>query len=231
MAPAAAPAAKHSFLNTADLFGTQGALTEGPADPYPSTISVTGVSGTVTKVTATILGTSGGQPQDIEIGLTGPNGQTVMLVSDACVGQQTGADWLMDDDAPTFLPQVGSCGGVNDGTFKPTNYGDPDLDNFSVFPGGPAPPYVNRLSFLAGGTPNGAWGLWFVDDGDGFAVAVGGWALHLEVEPPAATPPPPEPEHKKRKKKCKRGKKKGTAKSSARCPKKKKKKKKQKKRS
>lgn len=217
MLPAGASAAKHTFLDTTDLFGTSGALNVGPADPYPSTITVTGVPGTVTKVTATILNTSASQPHDFEIGLTGPNGQTVMLVSDACGGPQAGADWLIDDDAPVFLPAVGDCGGVNDGTFKPTNYGDPALDNFSLFPGGPPPPYLNRLSFLAGGTPDGAWSLWFVDDGDAAFAGIGGWALHLEVEPPPAATPKP-----KGKKKCKK-RKKGKARSAAKCKKRKKK--------
>ena len=213
--PASASGDRQTFLSTTDLYGTGGALTEGPADPYPSDINVTGLSGTVTKVAATVLGTNSGHPQDLEIGLTGPNGRTVMLASDACGGSQTGADWLIDDDAQTFLPAGGDCGGVNDGVFKPSNYGDPALDDFSLFSDGPPPPYLNALSFLAGGTPNGAWRLWFVDDGPGFFAGIGGWALHLEVNPPVTVKKPRKCKKRKRgakrtarKKRCKKAKKK-----------------------
>lgn len=42
----------------------------------------------------------------------------------------------------------------------------PEPDDLSAG-GGPAPPYVNALSFLAGSSPNGAWSLYALDDNSG----------------------------------------------------------------
>ena len=57
-------------------------------------------------------------------------------------------------------------------TFLPSNYPhQPDdndnsvePDDLSVAPGGPPPPYVNNLAQLAGGSPNGSWDLFVLDD-------------------------------------------------------------------
>jgi hypothetical protein len=88
--------------------------------------------------------------------------------------------------------------------FRPSNYlGQPDgLDNstepddLSAAPGGPAPPYVNNLAALAGGSPNGSWDLFALDDNSACCLGMSmdsGWALTLEVEPPPPEPPPPDP--------------------------------------
>lgn len=42
----------------------------------------------------------------------------------------------------------------------------PEPDDLSAG-GGPAPPYVNALSFLAGSSPNGAWSLYALNDNSG----------------------------------------------------------------
>ena len=51
---------------------------------------------------------------------------------------------------------------------------------------------MNNLAQLAGGSPNGSWDLFVLDDNSsgfvGFEIN-SGWALTLEVEPPAPTPP------------------------------------------
>jgi hypothetical protein len=46
-----------------------------PASPYPSSITVTGLVGTISKVTATITNLSHGSPDDIDMLLVGPNGR------------------------------------------------------------------------------------------------------------------------------------------------------------
>ena len=56
--------------------------TEGPASPYPSTITVAGVTGTITKVTVAFGNLSHTFPRDMDILLVGPMGHTVMLMSD-----------------------------------------------------------------------------------------------------------------------------------------------------
>ncbi len=57
-------------------------MTTGPASPYPSTINVAGLGGTVTRVTVTLNGLRHTFPDDLDILLVGPGG-SVILMSDA----------------------------------------------------------------------------------------------------------------------------------------------------
>src|ERR1043166_1700266 len=66
-------------ININDSDGT------GPAaaDPYPSQISVSGIPGNVTAVTATLNGFTHFCPQDVDVLLVGPTGADTVLMSDA----------------------------------------------------------------------------------------------------------------------------------------------------
>ncbi len=195
LAPALARADTHTFLNTDDLYPTENAGTFGPATHYPSTIVVSGLSGTVTKATVTLIGLDSSSPDDIDMVITGPNGQQVMLMSDAC-GENPNTlaneDWTFDDSAPTFLSNGGPCPANQQAGYMPSNYlgSAPEPDDLSPG-GGPAPPYVNAMSFFNGATPDGAWNLFVTDDNAvgylGFNISA--WALTLEVQPPPPTPP------------------------------------------
>jgi len=195
--PAVAQGETVTFFKAENLFPLAGGGTEGPANHYPSTINVAGLSGTVTKATVTLIGFGSSSPDDTDMVIAGPNGQKVMLMSDACgLNPQTAErdNWTFDDSAQTFLSNNGPCSNFQEASFKPSNYEDPALDNLGVA-GGPAPPYVNALSSFAGASPNGAWNLFIFDDNAvGFVgFTISGWALTLEVEPPAqagdTTPP------------------------------------------
>jgi subtilisin-like proprotein convertase family protein len=192
LVPAGAVAAENrTFLTLGEQFPTgDGNLQFGPALDYPSTVSVAGVAGVVTNVTVTIFSLVSGNPDDIDMVLVGPNEEQVMLMSDACgSGTITERTWTFDDAAPTFLSDNGPCAGTL-GTFKPSNYEDPALDDLSKEGGGPPPPYSNALSDLAGGSPEGEWELFVLDDKSGFVgFGFNAWALTLEIEPP----PPPAP--------------------------------------
>jgi hypothetical protein len=200
---------------------------------------VSGVPGTVTKATVTLIDLASASGDDIDMAMMGPNGQTVMLMSDACgenPNDLAAEDWTFDDAAPSFLSDNGPCTHSQTASFKPSNFGgDPLLDDMNVAPLGapnaPAPPYLNNLASLAGGSPNGSWDLFVRDDNaTGFVgFSIPAWTLTLEVQPPATQPnnPPatattvPAPAKKKCKKKKKKGKKAAAAKK---CKKKKKKK-------
>ncbi|PFK04105.1 hypothetical protein, partial [Bacillus cereus] len=52
-----------------------------PASPYPSSIEVTGLCTTITKVIVTLKNISHPTPANIDILLVGPQGQTVILMS------------------------------------------------------------------------------------------------------------------------------------------------------
>jgi len=199
--PASASAETRTFLNTADLDPSGSGALSGPATDYPSSIAVSGVPGTVTKARVTVINLNSASGDDIDMAMTGPNGKTVMLMSDACgVNPNTllNEDWTFDDAAPTFLSDNGPCAPNQTASFKPSNFEDPGLDDLSAPPlgaaNGPAPPYLNKLSFLAGGSPNGSWNLFVRDDNNAGFVGFGtrAWALTLDVKPPvvpATTPP------------------------------------------
>ena len=231
LAPASGHAETRTFLDTTDLFPSGGALTEGPANDYPSSIAVSGVSGTVTKVSVTLIDYGSASPDDTDAVIVGPNGQQVMLISDAC-GDGTGnsvqgEDWTFEDSAPGFLSSLNCAPNFQEASFKPSNYGNPDDDDLSTA-GGPAGPYLNSLSLLAGGSPNGTWNLFVFDDNPAFhGFDVSGWALNLEVQPPATAPatqgnPPATSAPTPAKKKCKKKKGKKAA-AAKKCKKKKKK--------
>ena len=238
--PASASGDTRTFINTADLGPSGPSALSGPADPYPSTITVSGVPGTVTKATVTVINLSSASGDDIDMAITGPNGKTVMLMSDACgVNPNTlsNEDWTFDDAAPTFLSDNGPCTHNQTASFKPSNFEDPGLDDLSAPPlgalGGPAPPYLNALSFLAGGSPNGKWNLFVRDDNAGGFVgfSTSAWALALDVKPPVTPPatqgnppatPVATPVQAPVKKKCKKKNKKAA--TAKKCKKKKKKK-------
>lgn len=214
--PVSAGAETRTFVHTSNIFPTGGALTEGPANEYPSGINVSGLSGTVTKVTVTLIGYTSSSPDDVDAVIVGPNGQQVMLVSDACgVNPSTLSDenWTFDDSAPTFVSDNGPCSSFQDASYKPSNYEDPSLDNLTPG-GGPAGPYLNRLSLLAGGSPDGAWNLFVFDDNPAYhGFDLSAWALNLEIQPPAA------PALTTKRKKCKKAKKRSAA-AAKRCKKK-----------
>ncbi len=195
LAPALARADTHTFLNTDDLNPANGAGTYGPATKYPSSIVVSGLSGTVTKASVTLIGLSSASPDDIDMVITGPNGQQVMLMSDACgeaPNTLANEDWTFDDSAQTFLSDGGPCAANQQASFLPSNYlgSAPEPDDLSPG-GGPAPPYVNAMSFFNGATPDGAWNLFVMDDNAagylGFDIKA--WVLKLEVQPPPPAPP------------------------------------------
>ncbi|HET7503676.1 MAG TPA: proprotein convertase P-domain-containing protein [Kofleriaceae bacterium] len=154
------------------------------ASPYPSTINVSGVTGTVRAVRATINGFSHTFPADVDILLVGPQGQQVILLSDAGGGTDAiGLNLTFDDAAAATAP-----GTLVSGTFKPTNIGTGD-----IFPGAPPGAPASALATFAGTDPNGAWRLFVVDDaGADLGSIAGGWSLSIDTEAPVcvAAPPP-----------------------------------------
>src|SRR4051812_45238590 len=56
--------------------------TIGAAGPYPSVITVSGLSGVVSSVVVTLTNLTHTYPDDIDALLVGPGGQNVMLMSD-----------------------------------------------------------------------------------------------------------------------------------------------------
>ncbi|MFC5463687.1 proprotein convertase P-domain-containing protein [Lederbergia graminis] len=151
---------------------------EGPATPYPSNITVSDLDGAVRHVTVTLYGLTHTWPDDLDILLVGPQGQSVVLMSDA--GGSTNINNVtleFDDNAADFLPD---SSGIVSGTYKPTNY-----EGVEVFPApAPGPPYGSTLSVFNGTDPNGTWSLYVFDDSafDNGSIAEG-WDLTITTNP------------------------------------------------
>ena len=170
--------------------------TSGSADPYPSEITVTGLTGQVGRVTASLTQFSHDFPHDVSVLLVGPSTVKTLLLSHA--GDRASSynvDLTFSDTADAQLP---AAGGLPSGTWKPSVYA-PE----AVFPSpAPAAPYATLLSDFNGLAGNGKWSLYVLDDsiGDGGVIA-GGWGLELMAVTPvnqladvgvtvAATPDP-----------------------------------------
>jgi uncharacterized delta-60 repeat protein/uncharacterized repeat protein (TIGR01451 family) len=144
------------------------------ATPYPSVINVSGLAGTVSKVTVTLTNLSHTFPDDIDMLLVGPAGQNVMLMSDAGGNNFiTNVTITLDDAAANALPDSDT---ITNGTYKPTNF---LLADFFPAPAPPSP-YGSTLATFNGSNPNGAWSLFIVDDLAGGAGSIGrGWSLAI----------------------------------------------------
>jgi subtilisin-like proprotein convertase family protein len=178
-----------SFSNTAPILIPAtglGATTGAPSNPYPSTINVSGVTGTVTKVTAQLFRFGHGWTSDVDVLLVGPGGQKLILMSDVGLTVELppwistgGGDLTFDDAAPPMPINTK----VVSGTYKPTNSGTGDLFP-SPAPPGPYPD-PQQLSVFNGVNPNGTWRLFVVDDSPHSISDVergsifGGWRLNI----------------------------------------------------
>ena len=145
------------------------------ASPYPATIEISGLVGTISKVTATLRGFSHQYPEDIDMILVSPGGQSVALMG--AVGGGTDASSLtitFDDEAAVSISEP-----MVSGTFKPTG------SIASMNSPAPAGPYGSAMAAFNGGDPNGTWKLYAVDAAatDSGSIAQG-WALTVTASEP-----------------------------------------------
>lgn len=151
----------------------------GSANPYPSTIVVAGVTGTVGQVTATLNNLNHTFAPDVDVLLVGPLGQKVMLMGSAGgASGVAGANVTFSDTAAQLVPQNSQ---ISSGSYRPANYNS--SPSFAL----PAPvsPYGTNLSAFANLVPNGTWSLYIVDHATGDAGNVAaGWSLGISVITP-----------------------------------------------
>jgi len=96
------------------------------ANPYPSTINVSGLGGVIIKATLTLTNISHASPQDIDALLVAPNQLDTLVMSHA--GKQNllnNVTVTFDDAATNSLPFNGQ---ITNGVYKPTAY--PPAPNF-----------------------------------------------------------------------------------------------------
>jgi len=155
------------------------------ASPYPSTINVSGVGGTVSKVTVTLLGLSHTYPEDMDILLVGPGGQSVALMG--AVGGATpasGVTLTFDDEAVSG--QLSEP--ITSGTYQPSGA-------IVTMPSpAPAAPYSSELATFNDLSPNGTWSLYVVDAAAEDSGNISqGWRLSITAGEPlccASNQPP-----------------------------------------
>ena len=213
--PAVMPAAalaQTTFSNTSVMLlpippGTGSIDNSHPGEAaslYPSQITVSGMTGTITKLTVTLNDFRHPSPDDIDMLLVGPGGQKMVFWSDVggvistcspttdleqytlCNNTDqpgtTGPTITLDDSVAGLLPDNGP---LTAGTFKPTNIGTVT----DVFPApAPAGPYsfagpdgaATFSNVFGGANPNGAWQLYVIDDSyAGTGRINGGWSITI----------------------------------------------------
>jgi subtilisin-like proprotein convertase family protein len=145
----------------------------GSADKYPSTIDVSGYNGTVSHVMVFIRDLTHTSPDDLDIMLVGPQGQKVMLMSDAGGGGDlTGASFRIDDNAASAMPDSSTISGD---PWKPSDY---EVGESLPAPAPPGP-YSSLLGSFNGTNPNGTWSLYINDDAGIDEGSLDGWALNI----------------------------------------------------
>ena len=180
-------------VRTGTNFANNGGITitdATVATPYPSRIFVTGLGGTITKVTVSLNGLTTTAPDHFDLLLVGPGGQKFLFMGDAGgTNAISGVNLVLDDAAASPLPDSTT---LTSGTFRPTSYTlDPD-----VFPApAPAGPYnpaapegAGTFALFNGIVPNGTWSLYAVEDqGNGGNTTLTGWSLTFTLAPAATT--------------------------------------------
>ena len=118
------------------------------------------MSGAITDVNVQLNGLSHTYPDDIDMLLVSPDGgQNAIFMSDAGGGYDVvSCNLTIDDEAPDVLPDSDQL--ACPGELQPANYEPGD-----EFPApAPTPSGDVALSTFDGGTPNGTWSLYVVDD-------------------------------------------------------------------
>jgi thermitase len=144
----------------------------GLASPYPSNITVPSGFGPIEKVTARLTGFTHTGPADVDIMLAGPNGQAVILLSDAGSSTDVSNLTLTFDDSGV----AATTGPLTSTTYRPTN-----LEAFDTW-ASPCPGFApsTTLSGFNGLDPAGVWRLCvFVDTGGNTGSISGGWSLTI----------------------------------------------------
>ncbi len=186
-APAMSAVSLQTFSNTQSIL-VPGTGKSGPANPYPSTIEVSGLVGLMTGLTVTLTDFSHTRVGDVGIGLIAPDGTGIWLFNGT-----SGAHGITD---LTFtFSDLGSAklnAQTVSGTYKPG----------SVFQGtqlfSDDTPLVTTLAGFDGIDPNGTWQLLVRDYASsyngqpnigGTGQIACGWSLSFNAEAPSVPEP------------------------------------------
>jgi len=177
--------------------GGRGAYNEGKSQPYPSTINVSGLNGTIASggLTATLAGITHPDLTNLDALLVGPQGQESFLFGDI--------DQTPDPSVSNYTLSFTDGGFTLDcpvqptdmATYSPVNCADTiDVNNGTDIFASPAPqpPYNVGLGVFTGTDPNGQWQLYITDDyypqsPPESGTVSGGWSLSITTTNPNPT--------------------------------------------
>lgn len=173
------PAAVYTNPNPIIINSASGLTVPTLSAPYGTSVDVSGMTGTITKVEVTLRGISHPAASDIDLLLVGPTGLKYIFLSDPPTTAPEDNVWTFSDTASTTLNSVYS------GTYLPTN-NNTGTDTFPApAPAGPydAAPSATFASVFNGSNPNGSWTLWAVDDAHNSAGALNsGWSVTITTD-------------------------------------------------
>jgi subtilisin-like proprotein convertase family protein len=140
--------------------------------PYPSTLKIEGGDGPITKVRAFVTITHS-DPDGLDLALVPPTGNGVVLMSDACGGNQiTSLTFVFDPTAGGTLVDDGPCAS---GVFLPSNFSPAD-----TWPApGPGSLTNTNLNAFNGRNPNGDWKLYALNDVNALSGSISSWGLDI----------------------------------------------------
>jgi subtilisin-like proprotein convertase family protein len=141
----------------------------GTASPYPASIGVAGLTGTVQHVAVQLEQLTHTFPADLDVLLVGPGGQSAMVMSDIGASNDViGITLTFQDGAPTPGAQLVT------GTFAPADNAPAEAAMPAPAPAGP---YGSSLSVFNGTNPNGVWQLFVNDDMNPDGGSLGGFSV------------------------------------------------------
>jgi hypothetical protein len=187
-APVGGPPTSFTNSTPIDMPSGQPATTAGPFAPYPSTIDVTGLTGS--KIMKLRLNNFRHEfEDDLDMLLVGPGGQKFIFMSDVggSTEQLTPITFSISDTGDTLLPDGAAI--VDGQTYKPSNVGASDPFDAPA----PTTPYENAApggsaTFASvfgnnGANLNGTWSLYGDDDASSDPGRIeGGWTLTFESD-------------------------------------------------
>lgn len=147
--------------------------TFGVANPYPSTINVSGM-GSIVSISVLLSGLTHTFPDDLDILLVGPTGASVILMSD--VGGNNDITNVSLNFTITAVLSLPNNTQIVSGTYLPTDIGTGDTFSAPA----PAGPYGTSLAGFVGTNPNGVWSLYVIDDQVQDVGSLTSWSITID---------------------------------------------------
>lgn len=164
---------------------------QGNANPFPSTITASGLGTSITGLTVELTNVQHGCSKDLDILLVGPTGTKTTLLSD--VGHAALIPGCNDFAQTIVISDAGPSLGTSVPDQDPlvVRPSDNDAFNHQGDDWGAAGSEVaaSNLAIFNGSNPNGQWKLYVNDDASSDSGSIAGWKLNVTVDngPPTAT--------------------------------------------